>query len=225
VAGPHSFFAQLVAAAGIPAVFTTYLCPTSGTLWLGGYDPAFMTAEPQYTPSSGPYSAYYHTANLASITVENTTVPVASQQYAETVLDTGTSAFVLGTAAYTALTAAIEANAQFVQIFGTSFFPAANSNTRPCANAAHSKADLDAALPALTLTFGSDASLEVQAPATESYLFARGAQWCSALIGMDQGATTFPLASIMGSPVLRASVVVFDRANMRIGFAPHVPCP
>jgi len=29
----------------------------------------------------------------------------------------------------------------------------------------------------------------------------------------------------MGSPVLRSNVVIFDRANKQIGFAPHTPCP
>jgi hypothetical protein len=28
----------------------------------------------------------------------------------------------------------------------------------------------------------------------------------------------------MGSPVLKSNVVIFDRANKRIGFAPHTAC-
>jgi hypothetical protein len=29
----------------------------------------------------------------------------------------------------------------------------------------------------------------------------------------------------MGAAVLRSSVVIFDRAKKRIGFAPHTACP
>jgi hypothetical protein len=29
---------------------------------------------------------------------------------------------------------------------------------------------------------------------------------------------------LLGGPVLRSNIVVFDRANQRIGFAPHQPC-
>jgi hypothetical protein len=35
----------------------------------------------------------------------------------------------------------------------------------------------------------------------------------------------FPFAGVVGSPVLKSSVTVFDRAGGRFGFAPHTPCP
>jgi hypothetical protein len=76
----------------------------------------------------------------------------------------------------------------------------------------------------LTLAFGDDESVTVQAVATESYLVPYQGYWCPALYGMDQG-HDFPFAAILGSPVLRSRVVVFDRANRRVGFAPHAPCP
>jgi hypothetical protein len=225
IQGTNGFFDQYVATNKVPNVFATELCETSGTLWLGGFDPSAMTAAPQYTPSSDLYSTYYYTVNLASITVGGTSVPIASGQYTDSVVDTGTSVFLLGTTPYNALVAAIQSDAQFKQIFGASFFPPSNSQQPACAAVSQTKAALDAALPALTLTFGSNPAITVKASPTESYLFdAGGGQWCGALAGIDQGPSTFPLASIMGSPVLRSNVVIFDRAQKRIGFAPHAPC-
>jgi hypothetical protein len=224
VQGTNGFFDQYVATNKVPNVFATELCETTGTLWLGGFDPAATTAAPVYTPSSDLYSTYYHTVNLASITVGSTTVPVSSGQYTDSVVDTGTSIFLLGSTAYSALAAAIQADAKFTQLFGSSFFPPANSQQPGCAAVTETKATLDAALPELTLTFGSGQTVTAKATATESYLFNYGGQWCSAIAGIDQGPQSFPLASIMGSPVLRSNVVIFDVAQKRIGFAPHAPC-
>jgi hypothetical protein len=33
------------------------------------------------------------------------------------------------------------------------------------------------------------------------------------------------IAAILGAPILRSNVVIFDRANHRVGFAPHTACP
>jgi hypothetical protein len=91
------------------------------------------------------------------------------------------------------------------------------------------KAEIDAALPALTLTFGTSPAISVQAPATESYLAYTNesgqSAYCVAIAAEAQSATTFPLAAIVGAPALKSSVVVFDRANGRAGFAPHAACP
>ena len=85
------------------------------------------------------------------------------------------------------------------------------------------KAALDAALPPLTLTFGS---VSIQAAPTESYLFPyMGEAWCSALLTDPSVSSELPLASIIGSPILRSSIVIFDREKNRIGFAPHAACP
>jgi hypothetical protein len=225
VMNTNGFFDQYVATNHVADVFATELCETTGTLWLGGFDPAAMMAPPQYTPlAADPSSTYYYTVNLDSVTVNGTSVSVvAGSQLPDSVVDTGTSAWILNTTAYGAVTAAIQSDAMFKQLFGATFFPAANSQTPACASLTQTKAQLDAALPVLTLTFGSNPGVSVKAVATESYLFNYGGAWCSALLGLDQN-TLGPLAGIMGSPVLRSNVVIFDRAQKRIGFAPHAPC-
>jgi hypothetical protein len=222
VANTQGFFDAYVAANRAPDVFATQLCDTTGTLWLGGFDPAATTATPQYVPLDGLVGQLYYAINLSGLEVSGTKIPI-SGMLPDALVDTGTSIFVLGTPMYNALVSALEADAMFGQIFGAGFFPAANAQTQACKPVSMTKAALDAALPPLKLSFGTTAT--VTAAPTESYLVDAGnGQWCGAIAGIDQG-NSFPIAAIMGAPVLRSSVVVFDRAQSRIGFAPHVACP
>ena len=221
--GTQGLINQFVATQKVPDIFATKLCDTGGSLWLRGYNPAATTAAPQYTPFAAQYfDAGYYGVNLVSIEVGGTTVPVASTEFADSLVDTGTSIFALNSTAYDALIAAIGGDAAFTKEFGgASFF----SGQTPCATSTATKATLDSTLPALTLTFGSNPAIKVQATATESYLFAlEGQGWCSAMQGFTQGANA-PVAAIMGAPILRSNVLVFDRAQKRLGFAPHTACP
>jgi hypothetical protein len=96
------------------------------------------------------------------------------------------------------------------------------SNVGNCALLTQTKDELDALLPPLTLTFKSATGQEMsaQAAATESYLYQIQGEWCQAMCGT----TLDPIASIMGAAVLRSNVVIFDRVNNQVGFAPHKPC-
>jgi hypothetical protein len=220
--GTIGYFDALMTRTNQSDLFAIELCDSGGTLWLGGYDPSVTTAAPVFTPfAADAYSRYYYAVNLVSVAVGGTVVPIASPPYADTVVDTGTSVFLMGMDAYTALTTAIASDLQFQSAFGgVSFFASAG-----CATVTQTKAELDAALPTLTLTFGSSPAITVTALPTESYLFPYGqGQWCPALDGLAQGAQ-FPLASILGAPMLRSNITIFDRANRRIGFAPHPACP
>jgi hypothetical protein len=226
VSGTKGLFDQLVSAESFADVFATQLCDDGGTLWIGGYDPAATTAAPVYTPFTTDVAAsYYYTVALATVDVAGTSVPVPAGTFNDTVLDTGSSAFLLGDTAYKAVTAAIAKSPGFAQVCGasaaTSWFGSTNGGVS-CANLTQTKAQLDATLPPLTLSFAG--GVQVQAPATESYLMPyTGAGWCNALVSVTPG-QNFPLAAIMGAPVLRSSVVITDRANARVGFAPHKPC-
>jgi hypothetical protein len=227
IQGTTTFFGSYVATNKVADVFATELCDTKGTLWLGGFDPGATTQPPQYVPlTSDIFATAYYSVHLESVTVGSTTVPVAQGQFADSVVDTGTSAFLVGTTAYNAIVAAIEGNAGFKAAFGSSFFPAPNAHSVACASSNQTKAALDASLPTMTLTLGTNPSFTVEASATESYLVEYGpGTWCPGLIGADQSAASgFVFASIMGSPVLRSSIVIFDRAQKRIGFAPHGAC-
>src|ERR1019366_4505529 len=103
------------------------------------------------------------------ITANGTTVPITGQ-LPDSLVDTGTSEFLLNTTAYGAIVAAIQSDAMFTQVFGASFFPPAGTQSPACASVTQTKAALDAALPALTLTFGTSPAITVKAVEPESYL-------------------------------------------------------
>ncbi len=234
--GTTGFFDQLVATGVVPDVFGLELCPTGGTLWLGGWDAAAITAPLQYVPfSTSAYAAYYYVVGLASVGVSGVTVPIASGTYTDAIVDTGTNAFIVPTAAYQTITSSLAASPAFTQAFGATggqqlFGPppsadAGIATSQGCATTNAARDELDATLPALTLTFGGPPGVTVTARATQSYLTQAGpSTWCSVLAAVEPG-PDFPFDSIVGTPVLKSSVVVFDRVNRRLGFAPHAACP
>ncbi len=92
-----------------------------------------------------------------------------------------------------------------------------------CANLTQTQAELDSLLPPLTLVFGKSPSISVQTLPTESYLKQEtSSTWCQVMCGSD---AMTGVASMVGSAVLRSNITIFDRANNRIGFAPHASCP
>jgi hypothetical protein len=222
VMGTDGFFDQFVGGSSVQNIFAIELCDTGGTLWLGGYDP---TAAPAYTPliTTGIGEGLY-AVNLEQVSIPGTTAAVPTGNYTASIVDTGTSLFVLPPQAFTTITEAIAASTEFQTIFGraaAAFF----NNPNNCVNLSQTQAQLDAALPAMTLVYGTNPAISVTATATESYLVSYSpGEWCPTLESNAPSAST-PIASIIGSPMLRSSVVIFDRAAKRIGFAPHAPCP
>ncbi len=216
--GTNAFFDDFVAAQHVPDVFAFQLCDTGGTLWLGGYDDTFALGAPVYVPLSTSFiSPYYYAVTLSSISVLGMNIPVATNAASDALVDTGTSAWILPSATFSALTQAIASSPMFATIFGSagaSWF----ANPNNCMPLTQTKAELDAALPPLKLLFGSET---VDALPTESYLVSYDGEWCPALDSIDIG---MGVASIMGSPILRSNLVVFDREKKRIGFAPHKAC-
>jgi hypothetical protein len=226
VTGTDGFFDQLLGSnPSMANVFAVELCDTGGTLWLGGYDPAALTGAPAYTPlPPSPADTVFYAVDLEELTVPGTSVVVPTTDYAQSIIDTGTSLFLLQPAAFSAITKAIASDTGFQSVLGSaasSFFGDATS----CVNLSQTKAEIDAALPPLTLVFGTDPKISVTATATESYLvpYGQGA-WCPTLQS-NAPSSSIPLASVIGSPMLRSNVVIFDRTGMQVGFAPHAPCP
>jgi cathepsin D len=129
--GTSAFFDVLVAKQQVPNVFAMELCETGGTLWLGGYDPTFATAEPTYVPLSGFVSQLLYGVSLTSISVAGKSAPIASAGYTDSVVDTGTSQFIIPTAALNTISDAIASSPKFAEIFGAdvgaSFFATPNN--------------------------------------------------------------------------------------------------
>jgi hypothetical protein len=221
--GTTGFFDRFIAESKAPDIFATELCDQGGMLWLGGYDATHATAAPQYTPLvAGLHTAY--SVGLATLDIDGTRVPIASPQYSSTVIDTGSSAFLIPSSAFAPLSEAIAANAKFKALVGEDAAWFDNPDGQGCKRLSATKSELDAALPPLTFTFGTAAdAIAVQAAPTESYLAEYDGWWCSTLVSFEPSAD-LGFASIMGAPVLRSNIVIFDRENQRIGFAPHTPC-
>jgi hypothetical protein len=168
--------------------------------------------------------AGFYTVDLASITVAGTTVAIPTGSYTGTILDTGSSGSSVSPAAFSALDAAIAGSPAFSAIFGASASSFLSGNA--CITLTQTKAELDAALPPLTLTFGTSPGVSALASATESYLLTHGGgEWCPAITSRAPDAAFAGIAAILGAPMLVSNVVIFDRANQRVGFAPHTPCP
>ena len=225
-AGTTGFFDDLVAAGQAEDVFATMLCPNGGTLWLGGYDPSFTTAPFQWAPwSCSATDPYFYSVDIASIAAAGTSVPIATGAYTGALFDTGSEVSTLPTAAFRAVTSAIASSPSFAQVFGAST-SSMFANPPTCATLSQTKAELDATLPSLTFTFAANPAVQVNAVATESYLSTTGSGvWCSALFPLDPSGSFPGVAAHLGAPFLSSSVVVFDRANQRVGFAPHAACP
>jgi hypothetical protein len=231
IPGTDAYFDRLVATRSVPNVFATELCDPGGHLWLGGYDRAFTTAPPEYTPfATSRDSKGAYVVDLESLSVGGETVYLPAPPYSDTILDTGNNAFFLPPAAFSTVALAVESSPGFAAAFGAdaggpdggaSLF----SDTGGCLTTSFTKSQLDSSLPAITLVFGKTAPISVQATATESYLVpVGGGMWCSALYVLAPD-TSYPFVASLGAPVLRSNVVIFDRDAGRIGFAPHAACP
>jgi hypothetical protein len=177
-------------------------------------------------------SAYY-TIQLTGVAVAGTALRVPSTSYGSAIVDTGDPLLRLPGDLFQAATAAIASNAQFQRLFGGADWFSSTTEPPSCAGSGTTAAQLDASLPTLTLTFGSGPSISVEARATSSYLQAQNSGgttvWCPGLAveGFTCGGSGdagCPSEALIGDAFLRSSVVIFDRQNSRMGFAPHI-CP
>lgn len=220
--GTTGYFDALVSHGMVPDVFALQLCDLGGTLWLGGYDPSPGSGPPVYTPEVSSLDSYYYAIDLEAVRVLGQRVTVATKTYPDSIVDVGSSIFLLPTTAYGAVTAAMAAAPAFTGVFGD--VDKAWFDDNGCGAASYSKADLDGMLPPMTLELGTDPAVLVKAAPTESYLVPYEGEWCWALAPFDPSFDV-PFAADIGTPIMRSSLVVFDRAHKRIGFAPHSPCP
>ena len=202
--GPTSL-PSTFATAGITDEFAMHECRSTGTLWLGGYDPASVTAAPTYVAMPDDF-----TAELTDIAVSGTSIGVPASSYGEAIIDSGGPSIIVPQAAYDAITAAVASSATFTATFGdaTWFGKQACVVDPPL-----SKAQLDAALP--TLSVQLDATTVAMA-ATDSYLMtiddAGHTYYCPAL-------ATQPSFLDLANSLIRSQVVIFDRVHRQLGIA------
>ncbi len=219
-ASEDAYLSELVTH-GTGDAFALLLCSVGGKVWFGGYDPAFAKGPPQYTPLG---MTLGWTISVSSIGLGATDLGAGD---AKSVIDTGTQFYSMPTAAYNALMA--QSNPGFTQVFGASTLGAAfGQKTCVTPAGAPTQADVDAALPPMSMTLPSvgGGSFTLSMPASASYLVPAtpsggGAlEYCLAVkdSAMDGG------YSIIGGPLLRANITLFDLAHAQLGFAPQSFC-
>ncbi|HUJ62100.1 MAG TPA: pepsin-like aspartyl protease [Kofleriaceae bacterium] len=215
-------YLDLATKAGTTPIMAFELCPTAGTMWLGGFDQSKMMGAPQYTPLI-PISdqSPFYAVNLTDMGIGGTSLGFNSSTFQNPIVDTGTSLFYVPTAVQTALISKVNASSGWTALFGTTKLSAKGSG---CVTKAGVTAQMvDAMLPPMSMSFagmngGPDITVSV-AP-TQSYLEdAGGGQFCLVVEGGgDNGNGT------MGDTILRAFVTVVDLQHNQVGWGLDAGC-
>ncbi len=217
--GTTSFVGQSMMA-GIPPVLAFQFCSDHGQLWMGGFDPAFMTSPPQYSPmlpmnTDDPF----YTVTVDDIGIGGTSLGFSAAQIGPALADTGTGQFVVPQAIGDALATAVQNSAGFQALFGTQKWADGMGCLSP--TVVTTDAQIDAMLPPLTLvlpaTDGTKFTLTLSP--MKSYMFTVQGGYCLAVESVSDFTDT-----ILGDTIMRAFITVIDLANGRIGFAPETGC-
>jgi hypothetical protein len=199
------------------------MCPTDGTMWLGGYDPGHAASAMQYTPivTSGNNSVFYD-VNMTAMALGSADLGVTSADLGDPIVDTGTSLFYIPSTAETNLISGLNSSSAFKTLFpGQTLTDPTNSTsaTAGCVNAGSGVTDamVDEMLPPFKMTFGSF-TLSA-APLASYFMDVGGGQYCLGIYGGgDDGNGT------MGDMFLRGFVTEIDLVNNQVGFAPTSHC-
>jgi Eukaryotic aspartyl protease len=216
IAHTTSYLTKLIQT-GMTGEVAFQLCADSGTMWLGGFDPAAATTAPAFTPLSSAAPYYIVSVGAASVTGG---ASLTGADFGPTIIDTGTTQTFVPAAVLTAVTNAVNGSAGYKSAFGTQTLTNANGITTTM-----TAAQLDQALPPLSLTFAG-ATTPITIPATSSYLFDMGNGTyfftfadSSQLFGSQQK------VSLFGNTLLSGLLTVVDVDHKQIGFAPQAGCP
>ena len=221
-AGTDSYISLMASQAVAPAAFAMQLCDVGGRMWLGGYDSAYTAAAPSFTPMDD-HTGFYMVA-IAAISVGQTNVGITQKQFGTTLVDSGTSLFVVADETLDAISDTLDKNANWVNDLG-----AGALKQGACFEATRS--DVDERFPALSLSFPKVGGgfFAVSLPPSSSYLtpIYQGASkplgFCVAITGGGSGLNAEP-TNILGSAMMHALVAVFDLENGQMGFAPSRAC-
>lgn len=220
--GTTSYYDAIVAA-GLTSTMAYELCPTGGTMWLGGFDASHAQGAPQYTPmlTSGVNQDFY-AVDMTDIAIGGTSLGVAAATYDDPIVDTGTSLFYIPDAAETALLAAVNASTGFKALFPNQTLSENGNNGCVTAASGTTDAMVDAMLPDMSISFAqpSGTPITISAKASVSYLMnSGGGMYCLVVnSGGNNGDAT------MGDTILRAFVTVVDVGHGTVGFAPQAHC-
>jgi hypothetical protein len=215
---------------GAAPIMAFELCPTDGTMWIGGFDATRAKAAPGYTPLL-PISAARPTyaVDVHSMSIGSTSVARAADFQSSAgppVVDTGTRVIVAPQSVVTSALGAVNASPGFKALFGDTAvlgtLDSADNNgciARPGVTAAM----VDAMLAPLTLTFPDQLAgapdLSFTVNPSVSYMIDGGdGEWCFGMVNNGDDST------ILGDQILQAFVTIIDLENQRVGWAPDAGC-
>ena len=213
VDGTDSYIAKR-AAIGLSDDFAFQFCPDAGLLTFGGFDAESVAAPPQFTPLRAISNQQpFYEVTISQSKIGGTSIGLTGAAVA----DTGTSLMIVSPQVESATINAV----QGVPAFAT-LFPGQTLAENSCLDpGTHSRAEIDAALPPMTVTLpgvGGAASFTLSAPASQSYLFPVQGGYCFGMASV-QGVPT-----ILGVAFLHDYVSVFERQAGKLGFATQVGC-
>ena len=227
----QSYPLQLVSAGIEPGVFAVQFCESGGRFWIGGFDATCTTAAPQYTPL---VPSPYYAVNIADMGIGGTSLGVSD--FGPTVIDTGSSSFILPDDAFQAISAQVAASDGFQAAFpgeDASFFSGLVTSPDPCIQPAAglSSSQVDSMLPPLTITLPEQSgdTFTLSLTATQSYLDIRtigGVEvFCPNIVSAADVGGSAAVPTILAHSLPRAYVTIFDVTHGQIGFAPQQGCP
>jgi hypothetical protein len=219
--GTTSFLDEL-AADGHDEILAFQLCPDSGTMWRGGFEPAAVAASPIPTPMLPiDDSQKFYAVQVTGLSVGTTSL-ASTAALGATIVDTGTSVSYVPTAVADALVAQVNGSAGFTALFPGQMLGGVNRSQ--CVSAAGvTVAQVDAMLPPLSISFPSiigDASTTFQLVPSRSYFLPQGERFCLSIIDSGSDAP----GALIGDAMLQSFVTVFDIPDQQIAFARSVGC-
>ena len=193
--------------------FAVQLCDIGGSLWIGGYDPTYLSSIPQFTPLVSDEGLYG--VSMTDLQVNGTSLGYSTNDFGVVTVDTGTSIGLFPTPVFNALSSALAKSTAYKQYFGSNFLTGTNCVSQPTLT----RAQVDAVLPTLTMMFptaGSSSTFTLALPASQSYL--QVYQDTSGTVFYCPGAASADI-TILGGSFMHGLVTIFDRGNSQLGFA------
>lgn len=224
--GTDSFLSAVAASKQLAHdAFAVQMCDLDGHIWFGGYEESSVTGQPFFAPlvtdKTTTGAEYYYAVDVESLAVAGQDVGLTSSDLGPMIVDTGTSGLYLTSSGFKALNQRLQASAGFKANFPANLLTSGNCYT---AAKATTREALDAALPTLTLGIrGEDGTGQLTLNASESYLMVSHLEGSDSLLYCPVVAATKSVP-IIGASAMRRHVVIFDRDNARVGFAPQTTC-
>ncbi len=230
VGGTDSYMSAIVAEGSFPDAFAMQLCHSGGTLWIGGYDESYTTAPMDFSPMvvEDEYSRHYSVEVTSIQVVQDTANVVISvsdhEESLPALLDSGGPYLLVPDVAYQTIVATISADPSFAMLGGSEWW-AGNQDT----NTEVSPEEIDAILPHILVDVVGSPPFQLSLAPSESYLgwshdpggsYSYWPMLYSDTVMPEQYANFLGL----GNLPMASYVVLHDRANARIGFAPARDC-